>query len=448
LAADTHDHRRRESRHIMAGDRVLSRKARGVHLVTHFAKVGAIVADDSIVRPERHIEFSNRCGLVQKYRLAGVQKVQIASHHHLAARSFFRRIGRRELREWRRRRQFLIGCHQRLRMVFWVEHKMRYAPRKRWWIAAALSMMIGVLLGGELVARFGLGLGDPPLNDAYPDIEYAFRPGTYRRFGNTIRINSHHMRSGEFPARKTVANEFRVMLMGDSVVNGGVLSDQTDLASEVLGNELSSRLGPPVVVGNISAGSWGPGNLLAYARRFGLFDADVVVIVLNSGDAGDNPTGEPVVGVHPGFPDRRPWSAVGEGLTRYVLPRLMPARPPATEPAPDGLDIDPVARSMHDLEALCDMVVASNAQVIVAHFPHREELAGAMLPGHAAIAELVQSRGLRLVELAPPLAAAMAEGNDPYRPSDSIHPNALGQKILAMTLLPEILASVKTPTVD
>lgn len=299
--------------------------------------------------------------------------------------------------------------------------------------------------GGELVARLGLGLGDPPLSDPYPDLEYAFRPGTYHRFGNTIRINSHHMRSDEFPAHKTEAGEVRVMLMGDSVVNGGALTDQADLASELLRSQFARRLGQPVVVGNISAGSWGPGNLLAYARRFGLFDADIVVVVLNSMDAGDNPTGVPIVGIDPSFPDRRPWSALGEGLTRYLLPWIAPARVPAcSTPAP--ADPRAIDRGMQDLGALCDLVNERGARLVIAHFPNREELAGSMLPGHDAIAALAATRNVPLIEIAPRIAEAIASGVDPYRPDDAIHPNAAGQRILAAALLPTIVEMMGPPS--
>lgn len=301
-----------------------------------------------------------------------------------------------------------------------------------------IAAVIAAACAGELVARFGLGLGDPPLHDAYPDLEYASRPGMYRRFGNSIRVNSHHMRSEEFPARKKTPDEIRVLLMGDSVVNGGALTDQAELASEQLQVDLADRLGRPVVVGNVSAGSWGPGNLLAYALRFGLFDADVVVIVLNSRDAGDNPTNEPIVGIDPSFPDHAPWSALAEAVMRYALPKIMP------RPVTSGTPADPdapaaIAQGIRDLGSLCDVVQSSGARAVLAHFPNRAELTGSMLPGHDAIAAFAAAKGIPLVELAPRLASAVDGGMDPYRPADTIHPNAPGQRIIAAALMPEIL---------
>jgi len=297
----------------------------------------------------------------------------------------------------------------------------------------------GLLVGGETFARRGLGLGDPPLHVEFPDIEYAFRAGTYRRFGNTIRINAHHMRSDEIPPRKSSPEEVRVMIMGDSVINGGALTDQPDLASELLQRDLQDRSQGPVVVGNISAGSWGPGNLLAYARRFGLFEADVVVIVLNSEDAADNPTGEPIVGIHHSFPAKRPWTALGEGFTRYVWPRFTWLQTTGRSERPPRDEAAETARGIQDLRDLCDLVESQGGATLLVHFPNRSELSGNMLPGYSAIANMARHKGIPLIEVAPALAAELESGRDPYQPNDPIHPNVLGQRIIASTLTPKIV---------
>ncbi len=75
-----------------------------------------------------------------------------------------------------------------------------------------------------------------------------------------------------------------------------------------------------IVVGNISAGSWGPGNWLAYAEEYGFFDADVIVLVISSHDIEDNPTYQKLNQYT--HPTRRPIFALWEGLVRS--PRLFP----------------------------------------------------------------------------------------------------------------------------
>ena len=174
----------------------------------------------------------------------------------------------------------------------------------------------------ELFARIALGLGDPPLTQRDPGIDYLFVPGTYHRFGNTIHYNSFSMRADEISPTKQNPDELRVLVMGDSVLNGGALTDDQDLATFIAQQRLRERLGRPVWVGNVSAASWGPGNLLAYADRFGWFDADVVIFLLSSHDVRDVPGFQADLG--PNFPLSRPSLALTEGLTRY-LPRYLPA---------------------------------------------------------------------------------------------------------------------------
>ena len=63
-------------------------------------------------------------------------------------------------------------------------------------------------------------------------------------------------------------DEFRVICFVDSVLNGGSLTDQKDLATTLLEKKLK-EVTPDAYVGNISAGSWGPGNWRAYADEYG-----------------------------------------------------------------------------------------------------------------------------------------------------------------------------------
>lgn len=298
---------------------------------------------------------------------------------------------------------------------------------------------------GEVVSRTWLGLGDPPLNIADAEIEYLSKPGTYGRFGNRIFVNSHHMRSDEFPEHKQSPDEVRVMVMGDSVVHGGGLTDQSDLATELLRVRLREELGRPVVVGNVAAGSWGPGNLLAYARRFGFFDADVVLIVLHGMDVGDNPTGVPVVGIDPSFPAKRPPSAIAEAVGRYLIPRLQQLFGGAVRhapPVPESNEQAAADRSMHDLDALCNLARASGAVVLIAYVPQRVELGGELFPGHAIIARFASEKQVEFLDLCDQFRKATNSGVDPYRPNDSIHPSRAGQAALAETFLPAILRAI------
>ena len=92
-----------------------------------------------------------------------------------------------------------------------------------------------LLLLGELFARFVLGLGDPPLSIGDKEIDYLFAPNQEcNRFGNSIVYNDFSMRC-DFTLKGTNPKR-RIFVVGDSVVNGGVLTDHKDLATTILQN--------------------------------------------------------------------------------------------------------------------------------------------------------------------------------------------------------------------
>src|SRR5690606_4773773 len=120
-----------------------------------------------------------------------------------------------------------------------------------------LITLLLVVTGTELVLRYAFGFCNAPLYVAHPQYEYMYAPKQeVIRFGNRIVTNSLSMRSKEL----SPADSIVVLLIGDSVVNGGSLTDQDSLASTLLENSLSTALQQSVRVLNISAGSWGPDN--------------------------------------------------------------------------------------------------------------------------------------------------------------------------------------------
>jgi hypothetical protein len=321
------------------------------------------------------------------------------------------------------------------------ERPSRRHRRLRWLLIAAI--VAGALtITAELVARYYLGLGDPPLSVADPEIEYLFKPNQRcSRFGNTITYNRHSMRATpDFADRRDPA-ELRVMCIGDSLLNGGVLTDDSKLATTVLRDRLAADTRRETLVMNVSAGSWGPPNQLAYVRRHGLFDAEVVVLLLGSGDYADVPTFEPTVGVSPSFPDHAPALALQELVTRYVLPRLRGTPAPArNESQPDADDPDAIATALGDLAALIDLARGRGARVVVATFPTTAELApgAGPLPGHGRIIDVAVGHGAAVLDLHETLRARR-DWQSLYR--DPIHPNDAGQAVIADALLPAVLGT-------
>ena len=182
---------------------------------------------------------------------------------------------------------------------------------------------IALLFLGEAFLRF-YGFANAPLFEESIAYEYIAKPNQdMMRFGNHIHYNSYSQRSDEPDTTKVI-----ILGLGDSVINGGVQVDQDDIATSLFTKETGMQML------NISAGSWGPDNCAAYLRENGLFGAKAMFLVVSSHDAHDNINHQPVVGVHPSYPDKQYPLAWAELLERYVLPRVLPRKKTA-EPDPD-----------------------------------------------------------------------------------------------------------------
>ncbi|PZO20606.1 MAG: hypothetical protein DCF26_02705 [Burkholderiales bacterium] len=315
-----------------------------------------------------------------------------------------------------------------------------YLSRCALWLAGSVLVLVVV---AELVSRFVLGLGTPPLYEADAGFEYRLLPNQdVRRFGNHIQVNRWGMRSPDFGNTKTDPQELRVMVFGDSVVNGGSQIDQAALSTSLLQSALQTQMVRPVTVGNISAGSWGPGNWLAYADRFGFFEADVVVLVVGSGDHADNPVFAPLDADHP---SQAPTLALQEAVLRY-LPRYLNHYLPEAlgglwkEPsegttATRETNLQDRARGQADLQQFLQLAQGRQRHAIVLHHPDLDELtSGSYADGHAQMQALVQGMSLPFVELRTVYQAA---GSKLYR--DNIHHSAQGQQVMAGALLDAVL---------
>ncbi|BAY25987.1 hypothetical protein NIES2100_57970 [Calothrix sp. NIES-2100] len=185
-----------------------------------------------------------------------------------------------------------------------------------------LAVIIGLLVVIEVGLRSLFGFGNPLIYLGDEQIGYLLAPNQHtRRFGNRIEINEYSMRSQ--PIQKTPApSTLRVLMLGDSIANGGWWTDQDNTISQLMMRSLTSATNgkyQQVEVLNASANSWGPRNELAYLQRFGSFQAQVVVLLINTDDLfATAPTSLPV-GRDRNYPDRKPPLAVVEVCSRYLL---------------------------------------------------------------------------------------------------------------------------------
>ncbi|OLP17997.1 lipolytic protein G-D-S-L family [Leptolyngbya sp. 'hensonii'] len=240
-------------------------------------------------------------------------------------------------------------------------------------IAIALLLIATVLVEAGL--RLLFGFGNPLIYIADPQIGYLLAPNQrVRRFGNRIEINAYSMRSPPVSLQKA-AGTMRVMLLGDSVANGGWWTDQADTISELLRQMLqegqsSAKQDGPIEVLNASANSWGPRNQLAYVERFGSFASQMVVLIINTDDLFATVPSSLAVGRDVNYPDRKPRLAMEEFLGRYVFrPKPDPALTSLQEEAGDR-----VGSNLMAIQTLKQRVNQAGGQLLLVMTPLLREV--------------------------------------------------------------------------
>lgn len=295
------------------------------------------------------------------------------------------------------------------------------------------------LVFSEAVCEFAIGLGDPPLYQADSRMEYMLQPSrTYYRFHNRFSVNQYGMRADDFPPRKADPRELRVLVIGDSIVYGGVRIDQSQIDTEILKRNLQQEFSRPVVVGNASAKSWGPPNELAYLERFGALDADVIILELSSHDYADAPTFAPVVGIAAEYPDKKPKLGIEDLLETYILPRYFHMKT-----VPEGIDRtgiklaeteEDIAQCREAEHKFFALARQQHAKIALVQHLSRTELDSPYQTGYSANQEVAIRDKVPFVDDADALRAKLRTGQDPFYAGDNLHLNRSGQIALAETL--------------
>lgn len=155
-------------------------------------------------------------------------------------------------------------------------------------------------------------MANAPLYEESDKWEYMAKPNQDGvRFSNHYHYNSYQQRSEEPDTTKKI-----ILGLGDSVLFGGVLTDQDSTSSYVF-----NKMCPEYQMLNISAGSWGPDNCAANLKHYGLFNAKAMFLLVSSHYAQDNMTFKPTVGVHKSYLDHQYWCGWAEFIDRYVWPK-------------------------------------------------------------------------------------------------------------------------------
>lgn len=336
-------------------------------------------------------------------------------------------------------RRFAVRDKDSLKLE--VLNRLEYSMKT---LLLAILSLVGVTLIMEIGLRLFLGLGNPPLYVGDEEIGYLLAPNQeIRRRGNKIKINQYSMRSSQISEKKPQGS-IRIMLLGDSIVNGGWWTDQKDILSELIEAELaksisSGRAALPsadrIKVFNASANSWNPRNELAYVKRFGLFEADVLVLVINTDDLfGTAPTSV-VVGRDLNYRDRKPPLALVELYERYFIKQ---------KPIPELEAIrkeggDRIGFNLEAIKSLKAIADNNNTRFILAFTPLLRELESGSRDyeqkARNRLQELVEQQNLTYVDFLP-IFADFPQPEFLYR--DRIHLSPQGETIVSDTLVEAI----------
>lgn len=243
----------------------------------------------------------------------------------------------------------------------------------KYWIPGSIVV---ALITAEVTLRLALGLGNPVLVQADPHTGYRFQPNQkVWRFGRTIEYNQYSQRSDPITPKKPTGT-LRILMTGDSVLNGGNPTDQSRTITELFENKLSAA-GYRAEVLNASAGSWGIGNQLGYVREFGIFDSDAAIVQIGTHDLLQQTGKSHAVGsIY--FPNHRPPLAIQEAWTRYLWPRIsgrLKLNSPVSEiPTANLKPRKQFEQNMQLLDAIVTLVRDKQKPVFVVFTPNRADL--------------------------------------------------------------------------
>lgn len=230
-----------------------------------------------------------------------------------------------------------------------------------------------IALGTEISLRF-IGFGNPPLSQEDPYTGYVFQPNQkINRFGRNIEYNQYSQRSEPISLDKP-EHKIRILMTGDSVLNGGNPIDQHQTITELFEAKLVQGE-PPSEILNASAGSWGIGNQLGYIEKFGTFQADALILQIGTHDLTQGKSKGDVVGTSINYPDRQPLLAIQEAFLRYALPHFQKTFFPKSTltPSPQQLD-QQFHQNMESLKIIANIAQTRNIPLFVLFTPDREDL--------------------------------------------------------------------------
>ena len=313
-------------------------------------------------------------------------------------------------------------------------------------------ILLGLVLLGigavEIALRLFFGFGNPPLYVADPQVGYRLAPNQrIRRFGNAIRINQYSMRGADITPKPDV-NTLRILLLGDSIANGGWWTDQSEILSLQIQQQLPvSELQEysTVEVLNASANSWGPRNELAYLSKFGTFEAPVVVLLINTDDLFATAPTSLQVGRDRSYPARRPSLALVEVVNRFRKPKPIPGLEEIQNEGGDRVGVN-----LEAIRQIQRLTQKANSQLILAMTPLLREVKPPgprdyEIQARKRVLKFTEVEQIPYIDFLTPFEAASSP-DSLYR--DHIHLSSEGNRLVSQTISQAIQGLVIAPHSD
>lgn len=299
--------------------------------------------------------------------------------------------------------------------------------------AVVLAVLLTVI--GEGVGRSN-GLHHPVV---YERTEYGYRAlpnQDLRRFGNHVRYNEFGLRN-EPVAALPAADATRVLCVGDSVANGGAITDQDQTISYQLAAILRQRHREAEVL-NASAPGWAIANELGWLRTFGTFGSQRVVLIMSTHDLFQELAPAAVAGSHPSFPTEAPVFALQNVVVQYLLPRVFPEGG-VRDPGAAGVESSErqARQNRNNVLAIADLVRSRGAGLIVVFLEQEGDNGrdSATLGAKRLFFATMAQEGIPVVTLGHEVETI----GRPAMFRDDVHPNPAGNRTIAEAIARELL---------
>lgn len=305
----------------------------------------------------------------------------------------------------------------------------------RWrWRRLVIALLVLLAAIGEVAGR-AYGLHRPVV---YEQTGYGYRVAPnqdLRRFGNRIRYNEFGLRN-EATTREPPAGLTRVLCLGDSVTNGGAITDQSETVTRQM-EEFLQQGGRKVEVLNASAPGWAVANELGWLRNFGTFGSRYLVLIISTHDLFQGMAPADTVDSHPSFPSSRPVFALHNVVTNYLLPRILPEGS-QQDPGAAGVEASELQarRNREDIIEIVRFAIEQKARPIVVFLEQGGD------NGHDAVTLGAKRRFFSLMAREQiPVVTLSGEVETLGRQTmfrDDVHPNPAGNRSIATAVVREL----------